>query len=370
MEEFQFFEMKISTWRLQIKFLWSNSSPKSQFRKSENQHMHTIKPLRMISGFTSRDWAMESYFWFCPLWNNGLLLAQWSSRRSLNGGDWWGKEGALTESMGEAYREQGQRGEVTTAEILGWAESCVVRSERGFSRQSQDSSLSQRNLPPLLRCPREWNERAAAWPVGTRWQSCQNDSSSELWFAFLLPVAFALPATCFPFPPASVLEDTGLGWLSEGSLKSPVLSLLAPSELRMGKKRRRKGEGEACPLPRSRCSDSELGLGWLASLRDSLVSSVLPLPASSVFQGGGWERELLPPSAASPLGFDLWKEKPQPLFWNGSRHHLSLLSFPQALLFRVLPLAGSFCFCLVLPLIGKKVHQWGDGGLELLKEQL
>lgn len=111
-----------------------------------------------------------------------------------------------------------------------------------------------------------------------------------------------------------MLEDTGLGWLSEGSLKSPVLSLLAPSELRMGKKRRRKGEGEACPLPRSRCSDSELGLGWLASLRDSLVSSVLPLPASSVFQGGGWEWELLPPSAASPLGFDLWKEKPQPLF--------------------------------------------------------
>lgn len=284
-------------------------------------------------------------------------------------GDWWGKEGALRESVGEAYREQGQRGEVTTAEILGWAESCVVRSERGFSRQSQDRSLSHRNLPPLLRCPREWNERAATWPVGTRWQSCQSDSSSELWFqiAFLLPVDFALPATCFSFPPASMLEDTGLGWLSEGSLKSPVLRLLAPLELRMGKKRRRKREGEGCPLPRSRCSDGELGLGWMAGLRDSLVPSELPLPASSLFQEGGWEWELLPPRAASPLGFDLWKEKPQPLFWNGSRHHLSLLSFPQALLFWVLPL---FCFCLVLPLIGKKVHQWGDGGLELLKEQL
>lgn len=97
---------------------------------------------------------------------------------------------------------------------------------------------------------------------------------------------------------------------------------------------------------------------------------MLPVSAASLFQEGGWECELLLPSPAFPPGFDLGKRKPLPLFGSSSRHHLSLLSFPQALLFRVLPLAGSFCFCLVFPLIGKKVHQWGDGGLEFLKEQL
>lgn len=57
-----------------------------------------------------------------------------------------------------------------------------------------------------------------------------------------------------------------------------------------------------------------LGLGWLAGLRDSLAPSVLSLSASSLFQEGGWEWELLPPSPAFLLGFDLRKGKPLPLF--------------------------------------------------------
>lgn len=125
-------------------------------------------------------------------------------------------------------------------------------------------------------------------------------------------------------------------------------------------RRRRKREGRrgcypAWELRLTLSAECWAWAGWPAPL-------MLPLSASSCSRRVAGSAS--PFCAAQPSLLVLLSGR------ESSRRHLSLLSFPQALLFRGLPLAGSFCFCLVLPLIGKKVHQWGDGGLGFLKEQL